>query len=152
MLKGATTRFILTAVLLAASDSSAFAQGDRSANKRQSAETASQAEALFQSALVLSDKGQSELAGPRLQKAMYLWVQIREPGRAARAALQMGDRSKKARNYRHAWIIQAVARRKKTPRPGQSECLNAIAQIYAHLYVHDLAASYFKGRSTSEQG
>lgn len=144
MLKTATTKFIVTAVLLVASESRSFAQGDRRANARQAAETASQAEALFQNALILSDNGDVKSARLGLQEAMSLWVQMREPGKAAKAALQMGDRSKQARSYQDAlnYYHQALDLR-SLPGAVGANALNAIALIYADLYIHDLAARYF---------
>ena len=83
------TAFILTGVLLIAFDSLAFAQGDGSRSERQSPETASQAEALFQNALLLFDNHDSKSARLQLQEAMRLWMRMREPEKAAMAALQM---------------------------------------------------------------
>jgi CHAT domain-containing protein len=138
------TAFSITAVLLIASYSLAFAQGDRSGSERQSSETPSQAESLFQNALVLFDNRESESARLRLQEAMHLWVQMREPGKAARAALQMGDRCKQARNYQEAlnYYRQALDI-KSLPGAVRANALNAIALIYAELYLRDLAVRYF---------
>lgn len=138
------TAFILTAVLLVAFDSLAFAQGDRSRSERQSQETASQAEALFQNALLLSDNEDSKSARLQLQEAMRLWMQIREPGKAAMAALQVGDRYKKARKYQDALnYYRRALDIKSLPGAVRANALNAIAVIYAGLYLHDLAVRYF---------
>jgi len=139
-----STTFIVTAVLLIASYSLALAQGDRSGSERQSSETGTRAESLFQNALVLSDNQDSESARLRLQEAMHLWVQMREPGKAAKAALQMGDRCKQAKNYQDAlnYYRQALDI-KLLPGAVRANALNAIALIYSELYLHDLAVRYF---------
>lgn len=136
--------FILTAVLLIALDSLAFAQGDRSRSERQGPDTASQAEALFQNALLLSDNQDSKSARLQLQEAMRLWMQMREPGKAAMAALQMGDRHKQAREYQDALNDYRLALKVNSlPGAVKANALNAIALIYAELYLNDLAERYF---------
>jgi CHAT domain-containing protein len=138
------TAFSITAVLLIVSPSLVFAQGDRSESERQSPEKETQAESLFQNALVLFDNRESESARLRLQEAMHLWVQMREPGKAAKAALQMGDRCKQAKDYQDAlnYYRQALDI-KLLPGAVRANALNAIALIYAELYLRDLAARYF---------
>jgi len=147
ILKAATRYFIafaVTAVLLIVADSLAFEQGDRGGSERQSSETASQAEALFQNALRLSDTQESESARLQLQAAMRLWVQMRAPGKAAQAALQMGDRSKQSRKYADALKYYRLALDVKSlPGAVRANALNAIALIYAELYQRDLAMRYF---------
>ncbi|MEN3334465.1 MAG: hypothetical protein V7641_3830 [Blastocatellia bacterium] len=132
------------AVLLFASDSLAFAQGDRSGSERQSSETATHAEALFQNALLLSNTEEYESARLQLQEAMGLWVGMREPGKAAQAALQMGDRSKQDKRYQDALNYYRLALDiKSLPGAVRANAWNAIALIYAELYLHDLAVHYF---------
>ena len=136
--------FILIAVVLIAFDSSAFAQGNGSTTERQSQETASRAEALFQNALVLADNEDSKSARLQLQEAMHLWMQSGEPEKAAMAALQMGDRYKKGREYQDALNYYRLALN-INPLPGavKANALNAIALVYAELYLNGLAARYF---------
>lgn len=136
--------FILTAVLLIAVDSLAFAQGDRGRSERQAPDTETQAEALFQNALLLSDTQDSKSAHLQLQEAMRLWMQMREPGKAAMAALQMGDRYRQAREYQDALNDYRLAL-KVNSLPGaiKANALNAIALIYADLYLYDSAMRYF---------
>src|SRR5438093_5157352 len=95
------TPFIAAAVFLVASHSSAFGHRDVKGITRR-AQSLGDAEALFESALVLSDNGEKEAARFRLQQAISLWVQMREPGKAGMAALLMGDRYKRDRAYRDA--------------------------------------------------
>jgi len=138
------TAFVVTAVLLIAFDSSAFAQDDPSGRERQSPEPTSKAEGLFQDALLLFDNQESESARLQLQEALRVWVRMREPGKAAKAALEMGDRCKQARNYQGALNYYRMSLDIK-PLPGaaRANALNAIALIYAVLYLHDLAERYF---------
>lgn len=137
--------FVLTAVLLMVSDSLAFGQGDRGESARQSPEAASQAEALFQDALLLADTLERESARLRLLEAMRLWVQMREPEKAAKAALQIGNRYKQAREYLDALDYYKKALEVKLL-PGliRANALNAIALVYAELYQSPLAVHYFK--------
>lgn len=137
--------FVLIAVLLMASDSLAFGQGDRGESARQSPEAANQAEALFQDALLLADTQKREAARLQLLEAMRLWEQMREPGKAAKAALQMGDRYKYTREYLDALDCYKQALEVKLL-PGliRANALSAIALVYAELYQSPLAVHYFK--------
>jgi CHAT domain-containing protein len=147
ILKAATlyfTALIATAVLVLASDSLAFAQGDRAGSNGPAAETARHAEALFQEALLLADTEERESARLQLQEAMRVWVRMSEPGKAAAAALQMGDRYKQARKYQDALNYYRLALDiKSLPGAVRANALNAIALIYAELYLQDLAMRYF---------
>jgi CHAT domain-containing protein len=146
--KADTTFFaalILTTVLLIAFDSSAFAQGERRSRDRQSEETASQAEAVFLNALLLSDDEDGQPARLQLQDAIGLWMQIRQPGKAAMAAFQVGDRYKKARKYQDALdYYRRALEIRSIPGVVRANALNSIALIYADLYLHDLARHYFR--------
>src|SRR5437016_12450115 len=136
--------FVVTAVVLIVAVSLAFEQGGRGGGVRPSPEAARQAEELFQEALLLSDTQEREAAHRRLQEAMRLWVQMRESGKAAKAALQMGDRYKQARKYRDALEDYKQALEiKSLPGAYKTEVLNAIALVYAELYQSDLARHYF---------
>jgi CHAT domain-containing protein len=138
------TAFVMSAVLLSASHSPAFQQGARVVSERQSPEAASQAEELFQAALLLYDTQEHQSSRLRLQEAMRLWVQMREPGKAGKAALQMGDRYKQAGQYRDAlYYYRQALEVKSLPSPVKMNALNAHAMIYTDLYQHDLAESYF---------
>lgn len=147
VLKTATINFavsIVTAALLIASVPLAFAQRTRSGSERQSSDTLSNAEAAFQNALLLSDGEAHESARLQLQEAMRAWVRMREPEKAAKAALQLGDRYKQARKYPDALNYYRLALDiKSLPGAVRATALNAIAMTYADLYLHDLAERYY---------
>lgn len=136
--------FVVTALVLIASDSLAIEQVDKELSERQSPELAKRAEELFQNALILSDTQKREPARLQLQEAMRLWVQMREPGKAAKAALQVGDRYKQARMYLDAleYYNQALEV-KSIPDQVKTNALYAIALVYAELYHSDLAIRFF---------
>lgn len=134
----------MTGVLLITPDSFAFRQRDEGRSERQSRDTRKVPEELAPDALRLSDTQEEGTARLQLQQAMRMWVQMREPGKAAKAALQMGDRYKQARKYLEAldYYKQAL----EVPSlPGlvKVNALNAIALVYAELYQSDLANRYF---------
>jgi CHAT domain-containing protein len=138
------TAFFASAILLMTPAPLAREQGERGRGEHPSPSTASQAEALFQNALLLFDKQESEPARLQLQEAMRLWVALREPGKAAKAALQMGDRFKQAGKYQEALDHYAKARDVESlPGAVRADALNAIALVYAELYLHDMAEDYF---------
>ena len=132
---------LATAILLGASDSVVFSQNER--NERQAAAQKS-AEALFEEALLLSGTEQHETARMRLQQAMRLWAARREPGKAAKAALQMGDRCKQTKEYQEAlhYYNQALEV-EALPDSLRANALNALALVYAELYETTLAENRF---------
>jgi CHAT domain-containing protein/tetratricopeptide (TPR) repeat protein len=135
---------VITALMIA-SDSLAFCRGDQGESARQSPKPQPTADELFRDALLLSTTAEREIARQRLQQAMRLWVQAHEPKKAARAALQMGDRYKQARDYREALAYYRQAQEvESVPAAVQVDALNAIALVYAELYESDLAEHYFK--------
>ena len=138
------TAFIVTGVLLVASDSFAFRQRDKGRSERQSPVTHKLPEELSQDALLVSDTHEHRTGRLRLQQAMPIWMQRREPGKAAKAALQVGHRYKQARKYLEA--LDHFKQALEVPSlPGlvKAHALNAIAQVYAELYQSDLARHYF---------
>jgi CHAT domain-containing protein len=139
-----STAFTAIAILLIAADSLAFRQDERGRNEQHSSGAATKAEDLFQEALVLSDTQESAAVRLRLQQATHLWVGMREPGKAASAALQMGDHYRRAREYREAldYYNQALEVR-SLPAAMRVNALNAIAMVYVELYRGDLATHYF---------
>lgn len=138
------TAFVVTAILLIASAALAFHQRDSKESVRQSPETAKRAEELFQEAWLLSGPKDRELARAQLQEAMRLWVQVREPGKAAKAALQMGDRDKQARKYQDAlYYYQQGLEVKLLPGSVRAAALIAIARLFADLYQRNFAQRYF---------
>lgn len=102
------------------------------------------AEALFEKALLLVDGPDSKAASLQLQEAMRLWVKMGQPDKAAKAALQLGERFQQARKYQDA--LREYDRAAKVPALSgaiQANVLNAIAGVYADLYLHDDAARDF---------
>jgi CHAT domain-containing protein len=136
--------FVVAVFLLTAFTSLLCAQSNSSESSRQSPQVASQAEELFQNALLLFDSQKDDLARQQLLEAMYLWRQMNEPGKAAQAAMHMGGRYKQARKYKEAldYFHQALEV-KLLPDTIRANVLNAIALIYAELYIHTLATHYF---------
>jgi tetratricopeptide (TPR) repeat protein len=90
------------AVLPIAADPLAFVQTARGGSDLPSPEAEGQAESFFQNALLLSGSEEFESARVQMQEAMRIWVRRREPGKAAKAALQMGNRYKQAGKYQAA--------------------------------------------------
>lgn len=135
----------MAAALFMASDSFAFERTDRGDRERQSLETASQAEALFQTALCLSDKPNTEPARRDMQEAVRIWVQIHEPEKAAKALMQIGEHCRREKKYLDALKYYRQALDFKTLAKALSaNALNAIGLVFADLYVRDLAVRYFK--------
>lgn len=138
------TACFVCAVWFLASDMFAYQQRDGSAGMRPSPPTASQAEALFQNALLSFDKQESESVRPQLQEAMRLWIALRETGKAAGAALLMGDRAKQARKYQDAlFYYQKALDVNPLLDAVKANAWNAMAQVYAELHLNTLAADYF---------
>lgn len=136
---------MVAAVVLLAGDALAFGQGERGDSKPRGEAPSVRAEALWHKALQLAASEEHEAAHQQLQEAMRLWEQSREPDKAAQAALQLGDRYKRARKYYDALNdYQQALGVKSLPGAFKANALNAIALTYAELYLHDLAAHYFK--------
>jgi CHAT domain-containing protein len=116
--------------------------GDR--NERPLTQTASRAETLFRKALLLVDKQEDGQAGQQLQEAMQLWTSIGEAGKAGQAVLQIAERYKQAGKYQVAlkYYHQAL-NVKALPTKSRANVLNAIALIYAELYLYKLAERSF---------
>ena len=125
----------VSAALLIASASPAFAQ-PQGARER--------AEASFQDALISLDAGDLASVRLRLLEAIRLWSQINEPAKAAKAALQIGDRFKQARQYSDAIDYYNEALRVRSL-PGllKASASHSIATVYAELYEADLALKNF---------
>jgi CHAT domain-containing protein len=132
---------LASAILLGASDSVVFSQNER--NERQAAAQKS-AEALFEDALLLSGSEQHETARMWLQQAMRLWAARREPGKAAKAALQMGERCKQTKEYQEAlYYYNQALEVEALPDSLRANALNALALVYAELYETTLAENRF---------
>jgi len=131
--------------LLMASDSRAFVRTEQDAGERQSPETASQAEALFQTALRLSLEPDSKPARQQLNEAVRLWLQLNDPERAAKALVEIADLCRRMKKYSEALSYYGQALDSKSLPPAlRANALNGRGVIYADLAVRDLAVRYFK--------
>ena len=111
----------------------------------EASETAKQAEELLQKALALCNTKELVLGRDRLLEAMGLWMQMRQPEKAARAALQMGDCYEQRRSYKDSLYYYKRALN-VNPVPGSVKAisLNCIARVYAKIFQNDLALHYYK--------
>jgi CHAT domain-containing protein len=135
---------IVTAILLIASSSPLLAQRGRERSERQSPEAERQAEESFRQALLSSGTTDRKSTRLRLQEAMSIWTRMREPEKAAQAALQIGDRYRQARRYQDALDYYDLALGVKSlPGSIRASALNAAALVYAELYLDNLAVRYF---------
>ncbi|HEX5736209.1 MAG TPA: CHAT domain-containing protein [Blastocatellia bacterium] len=101
-------------------------------------------EQFLNQALSLAETGDQELARERLSKAMGLWIQMREPDKAARAALLVGDSYRWMKQYRESLYCYKKALEVK-PILSQTKAIafNCIAKLYSELYYLDLAKLYY---------
>jgi CHAT domain-containing protein len=137
------TAFTMTAALLIALNSLVLARGDRT-GERQSPDSASEAETLFQNALLLFDNHKTEPARVQMKEAVRKWEEIHETERIAKALVQIGDRCKQARSYLDALAYYRQALELQTlPRALRVTALNAIGLVYSGLDIRDLAVRYF---------
>lgn len=105
---------------------------------------ARQPEELLREALVLSGTKERELARLLSSEAMDLWVRMRDPGRAAMAAIRMGDSYKEGRVYLDTlYHYERALEVKAIPGAVKARALNSKAQAYADLYHRDLASNFF---------
>jgi tetratricopeptide (TPR) repeat protein len=122
-----------------------FGLNDRKQETLRPSEINSQAEALFQEALVLSNTKEQLLGRLRFLEALRLWLQRGEPEIAARAALQMGDLHWQNKRYQEAlFSYKQILEAKSRSRALQATACNAIARIYSALYQRDLSLRYYK--------
>lgn len=135
---------VMTVVLLMASDSRAFAGTDQDV-ERQSTETASRAEALFQTALRLADGPDGTPARQNLNEAVRIWLQLNDQERAAKALVEIADLCGQAKKYPDALGYYRQALESKSLASAlRATALNGSGVIYAALSVRDLAMHYFK--------
>jgi CHAT domain-containing protein/tetratricopeptide (TPR) repeat protein len=115
--------------------------------------SSSQADALFEEALLSADAGDIKSARLGLERAMDLWIRAREPGKAAHAAVQLGDRYRNRRQYQAALNLYQLANNVKSiSAPVKANVLNAVARIYEELFIDDLAEHYFNQALRQEVG
>lgn len=136
---------VMAVVLLMASDSRAFVRTDQAAGERQSPETASQAEALFQNALRLAVGPDGKPAHEQMNEAVRIWLQLNDPERAAKALVEIGDLCRQTKKY-----SDALSYYRQLLEPGslasalRANALNGSGMIYADLAARGLAGRYFK--------
>lgn len=136
---------VMTLVLLMASASHAFVRTDQDAGERQSPETASRAEALFQSALRLSFAPDSKPAHEQMNEAVRIWLQLNDPERAAKALVEIADQCRQGKRYSDALSYYRQALESGSPASAlRANVLNGNGLIYADLSERALAAHYFK--------
>jgi CHAT domain-containing protein len=102
------------------------------------------AESLFQKALSLSISHEYKPARAFLVEAMQYWNSIQESGKAASAALQMGDRCWQDLIPQEALFCYERALEAASLRASvKATTLNSIAGIYTKMYHRDLALYYY---------
>ena len=102
------------------------------------------AEELFQQALILSDANKQDAARASLREAMRLWERNREPEKAAKAALQVGDLCKLAKLYPDALYYYNLALAEKSISHGiMAYGFKGMALVYVALYQRELASHCF---------
>jgi CHAT domain-containing protein len=107
-------------------------------------EIASDPSALLKVALTLCRTGDHVAARDRLAEAMRMWMQRREPDKAARSSLLMGDAYRRMKLFQESLDYYKQALEVK-PLSSQVRALafNAIAGICAELYQLVLARRYY---------
>jgi len=133
----------LSVVIVMAIEWTAFAQNASVKGSYQS-KTSIEADESFESALLSSENGDSKSARLQLERAMDLWIRTQEPGKAAQAAVQLGDRYRNRKEYQAALSLYHLANNVKSiSAPIKANALNAVARTYEELFVDDLAEHYF---------
>lgn len=135
----------ISVILLVASDIAVSGQTIKRPADPNKSDMTRRAEEYFQEALSLSVTGDHKLARDRLSQAIHLWIQMREPEKAARASLQIGDYLRRTKSFQESLIYYSQG---LDIRPISAEtkalAFKAIASIYVALYHRDLAEKYFK--------
>lgn len=135
---------VMTVLLLMASYSRAFVGSDQDV-EHQSPETASRAEALFQTALGLIGKPDGKPAHERMNEAVRIWLQLNDRERAGQALVEIGELCRQAKKYSDAMSYYRQALESGSLAPAlRARVSNGNGLIYADLPVRDLAVHYFK--------
>jgi CHAT domain-containing protein len=104
-----------------------------------------QAEQAFQEAVTLSVIGDPKLARRPFLEAIQQWLQARQPERAARAAIQLGDSYIKGKKYEEAlFCYKQAADLKAIGGSTRAAALNCIAKLYADIYLYEPASRHFE--------
>ncbi|HST23395.1 MAG TPA: CHAT domain-containing tetratricopeptide repeat protein [Blastocatellia bacterium] len=118
----------------------------------QTLESVKSPEALLQEALTDSATKDREIVRLRLSEAMKLWIARREPEKAARAVLQLGDAYKRGRKYQDSLYYYKLALEVPgLPNHMKAIAYNSIAQIFWALFKSDLSLSYYLKAAEQEQ-
>ncbi len=138
-----STVFTLIALLMGAVVPLALGQDDRTSVGRQSPD-GKRALELFQSAVLQVQTKDWEAPRQQMREATRLWMQAREPEKAARALMQMGYCFSREPNYQAClYFYKQVLEVRPLPGSVRADAYNAIAQVYAELSNRDLAMDYF---------
>jgi len=105
---------------------------------------ANRAEALVQEALLLIGTADHRQVDDRLSQAINIWIQIREPEKAALSSLLIGDSYKQMNRIQEAlhYYTQALEV-KPISSQVRAKVFNSMAMAYQMLYHLDLARSYY---------
>ena len=99
---------------------------------------------LFHSALLNVQTRNWELPRRQMQEAVRVWIQIRQPEKAARALLQLGHSYRREPNYQAClYFYKQVFQVRALSGAIRSEAYIAIARVYAELSNNNLAIDYF---------
>lgn len=102
------------------------------------------AEQFFQEAITESQIGDPKSGLRRFDEAARLWMQVRQPEKAARAAVQLGDSFKLGKSYYEALSCFRKALVLKESASIKAIALNSIGKVYAELFLRPLATRYFE--------
>jgi CHAT domain-containing protein len=108
-------------------------------------EITGKAEGLLKEALTLSGTEDQKLVRERFSKAMRLWIQMRQPEKAAQSALLMGDSYKRMNQFQESlYYYQQALQVKPLSSRIKAFAFNSIAELYVELYNLDLARWYYE--------
>jgi len=133
---------VMVAMWLVAAGHLAVAQNSK--DGLAAAEIERTAEQFFQDAIADSRIGDPKSGLRRFDEALRLWTQVRQPERAARAAIQLGDSYKLGKRYNEALFCFRNALDGKGPASIKAIALNSIGKVYAELFLRPLAIRYFE--------
>jgi CHAT domain-containing protein len=139
------TAFTTIGALLPPSNRAAFGQEGKGTNPSPSVPIAKTAEQLFQEAVTLSSTGEPKSGLEQLTAAMRLWIQMHEPQKAARAAIQVGESFKQAKRYQESLFCYSRALEVKSLLASEKAiAFTSIASVYAELCLCELAVHYYE--------
>lgn len=142
-IKSYLTYFAMSVILLLIPALWVFRQSSEARIVARQSEIASDPSAVLKAALTLCRTGDRVAARERLAEAMRMWMQRREPDKAARAALLMSDAYRGMKQFQESLDYCKQALEIK-PLSSQVKAIafNAIADTYAELY-QPVAMQYY---------